>query len=88
MTYLDQFLETLKTELPEICTDRDLIEHLPDIFKNHCALTRMRSRGQTPPYFSIAPNIYYLKDDILAWLRSRYQSNEQLKREKELCSQK
>ena len=65
MTHLDKFLDILKIELPDICSDKDLVEHLPDIFKNPCTLTRMRSRGQTPAYFSIDPNIYYLKEDVI-----------------------
>jgi len=73
MTHLDQFLDALKTRLPAICTDKDLVEHLPNIFKNPATATRMRARGQTPAYFSIAPNIYYLREDVIAWLRGRYQ---------------
>jgi hypothetical protein len=72
MSHLDQFLSTLSTELPNVCSDKDLVNRLPNIFKNHCTLTRMRSRGQTPAYFSIEPNIYYLKEDVISWLRSRY----------------
>lgn len=74
--YLNQFLEFLKSELPVICSDKDLVEHLPNIFKNPCALTRMRSRKQAPPHFSIHPHIYYLRDDVISWLRERYQSEE------------
>lgn len=72
MSYLDQFLSTLSEELPDVCSDKHLVNHLPDIFKNPCTLTRMRSRDQTPPYFFIAPNFYYLKEDVIHWLRSRY----------------
>lgn len=72
MSHLDQFLSSLSAGLPDICSDKDLVNHLPNIFKNHCTLTRMRSRGQTPAYFSISPNIYYLKEDVISWLRSRY----------------
>jgi len=85
--HLDQFLEDLKTELPDICADKDLVDALPHIFKNPCTLTRMRARGQTPAYFSIDPNIYYLRADVLTWLRSRYQSSEEL-RKGELCTLK
>jgi len=74
MTHLNQFLEVLKEELPEICSDKNLVEHLPDIFKNPGTLHRMRARGQAPAHFSIEPNIYYLRDDVVCWLRSRYQS--------------
>lgn len=76
MTHLNQFLEALKAELPEICADKDLVEHLPNIFKNPGTLTRMRQRGQVPSYFSISPNVYYLRDDVICWLRERYQNKE------------
>ena len=73
MTHLAYFLETLKTELPEVCADKDLIDRLPNIFKSLSSIHRMRARGQVPPHFIIDPYIYYLKEDVLAWLRSRYQ---------------
>ena len=65
MTHLDKFLDILKIELPDICSNKDLVEHLQNILKKPCTLTRMRSRGQTPAYFSIDPNIYYLKEDVI-----------------------
>lgn len=71
--HLNQFLENLKVKLPEVCSDRDLVEHLPDIFKNQCSLSRMRTRGQTPPYFLVPPHVHYLREDIICWLRDRYQ---------------
>jgi len=74
VSHLNQFLTVLEVELPEICSDRDLVEHLPNIFKSLSTVHRMRYRGQTPPYFSIEPNIYYLKGDVIAWLKSRYNS--------------
>lgn len=73
MTNLNQFLEAIKAGLPEICADKDLVEHLPDIFRNPCNLTRMRARGQTPPYFHVPPHVHYLRDDVICWLRERYQ---------------
>jgi hypothetical protein len=76
MSYLNQFLEVLKAELPAICADKDLVEHLPNIFKSLSTVHRMRYRGQVPAYFSIEPNIYYLRDDVICWLRERYQSKE------------
>ena len=72
--HLNHFLEILQTELPEICADKDLVEHLPNIFKSLPTIHRMRQRGQVPAYFSISPNYYYLKNDVLAWLRERYKN--------------
>ena len=76
MSPLEQFLSELEELLPEICTDKDLIDLLPDIFKNPSALHRMRARGQTPEYFFIAPYFYYLRGNIISWLRSRHQCND------------
>jgi hypothetical protein len=73
MTYLDRFLGCLEKELPEICTDKILVERLPDIFRSLSSIHRMRTRRQTPAYFFIEPNYFYLKSDVLNWLRERYQ---------------
>lgn len=84
MSHIENFLEALDAELPDICADKDLVEHLPNIFKSLSTVHRMRYRGQVPPYFSIEPNIYYLREDVICWLRSRYQGNEEsLSQEKE-----
>ena len=71
--HLNQFLESLKSKLPPICADKDLIEHLPNIFRNASNICRMRARGQTPPYFLIDPHVHYLRDDVIHWIRGRYQ---------------
>ncbi len=73
ITHLNNFLEAIEAKLPEVCSDKHLIEHLPDIFKSSCNLCRMRARGQTPPYFHVSPHIHYLRGDVICWLRSRYQ---------------
>lgn len=83
---LDKFLDVLNTELPPICADKDLVKHLPNIFKNTGTLTRMRARGETPSHFYIAPNIYYLRDDVISWLRDRYQTKEKTPKPKQKTS--
>lgn len=70
--HLNKFLDVLKNELPEICADKDLVEYLPNFFKNPTAITRLRSQGRCPPYFHVPPHIVYLRDDILGWLREIY----------------
>lgn len=70
--HLDEFLEELKVSLPEVCADKNLVERLPNIFKNPGTLHRMRARGQAPAHFFIYPNVYYLRDDVLDWIRTRY----------------
>lgn len=72
MKNLDLFIDSLKSKLPEICTDKDLVKCLPDIFRNQCNLTRMRARKQTPPYIHVPPHFHYLKNDVLCWLREKY----------------
>jgi len=76
MSHLEKFLEVLNAELPDICADKDLVEHLPNIFKSLSTVHRMRYRGQVPPHFSIEPNIYYLREDVVDWLRSQYKVDE------------
>lgn len=73
MTNLDQFLDDLSDSLPEICVDKDLVTRLPDIFRNPPNLNRMRSRKQAPKHFYIHPHYYYLKADVISWLREKYQ---------------
>jgi hypothetical protein len=72
MTHLDHFLDRLQTSLPEICRDADLVTYIPDIFRNACNLTRMRARKQSPKYFYIDPHYYYLKADVIDWLKNSY----------------
>lgn len=78
MSYVDQFLSMLSADLPDICTDRDLIATLPSVFKTHSTLTRMRAKGEAPSHFSFPPYHYYLKVEILCWLKSRYRTTGEL----------
>ena len=72
MPNFESFLLNLSDNLPDICADKDLIKSLPQIFKSHCTISRMRERGMTPAYFYIKPQYYYLKDDVISWFKSRY----------------
>jgi hypothetical protein len=36
----------------------------------------MRARGQSPAFFHVQPHIHYLREDVICWLRERYQSKE------------
>lgn len=75
---LDNFLEKLNSEIPDILCDKDLIKALPQIFKSPSSLTRMRASGQAPAHFSINKTcIRYLKNDVLSWLRLRYNSQQE-----------
>lgn len=70
--HINKFLDVLESKLPEICSDRDLVLHLPNFFKSACTITRLRSQGRCPPHFYVQPHIYYLRDDVLCWLREQY----------------
>jgi|GEM_PF-1837148 len=83
-SHIEQFLKVLETELPPICADKDLIEVLPDIFRNVSNLTRMRARGQTPPYFHVQPHIHYLRNDVIDWLKNSYSITKSVKLEEYL----
>ncbi len=72
MHNIEKFLEELKTKLPDVCADRDLVQQLPTLFKSHCTLTRLRAQGKAPPHFTIPPNVYYLRADVIAWLETHY----------------
>lgn len=52
--------------------DKDLIDSLPEIFRSHATLTRMRKLQQAPGHFYVKPNVYYLKKDVMEWLKKRY----------------
>jgi hypothetical protein len=69
---LKRFLDGLKTALPEVCTDADLIAHLPNFFKSPATMNRLRNQGKSPKFFSVFPHIYYLRDDVLDWLIDKY----------------
>lgn len=73
---LNQFLNALRNVLPEICADKDLVLHMPNIFKSLPTIHRRRLKGQIPPYFFIDPYYYYLREDVMSWLRSKYQQEE------------
>lgn len=72
MTHLQKFLESLTHVLPEICADKDLFLHLPNIFKSLPTIHRMRGKKQVPSHFYVAPNFYYLRDDVISWLLDQY----------------
>lgn len=73
---LDKFLKNIDEILPMICTDRDLIEKIPTIFKTPVYLCRLRKRKEAPAYFRITKGrVAYLKADVIAWLKQSY--NEQ-----------
>lgn len=73
---LDKFLKSVDEALPPICTDRDLVEKIPTIFKNPVYLCRLRKRNDAPAFFRITKGrVTYLKADVIAWIKKSY--NEQ-----------
>lgn len=75
MRNLDEFIEGFK-KLPRLLSDRDLIYFFPEFFKAPSALTRLRAKGKTPPYFIVDTRILYLKKDVISWVKSIYQNKE------------
>lgn len=69
------------TQNTENCTENVIENHneisaiTNKIFRNPSALSRMRTRGESPPHFAIRPNYYYLRDDIVKWLQDKYQGS-------------
>lgn len=72
MLILSDFISALNDKLPDICTERDLIQTIPLVFKSHATLTRMRERNLAPPHFYIEPNYYYLKGEVISWIKSKH----------------
>lgn len=73
---LNKFLKNIEETLPSICTDKDLIDRIPSLFKNNVYLFRLRQKKEAPPHFQ-TPNkrVTYLREDVIDWLRKSY--NEQ-----------
>ena len=74
MSYLDK----LSSDLPEVCSETDLVKYFPDIFKSTRMVHRMRHRGETPTHFFLKSNRYFLKSEIISWLKSRDDSQQHL----------
>lgn len=72
---LDKFLKHINEVLPPVCTDRDLVEKIPTIFKNPVSLFRLRQKKEAPAHFYL-PNsrVVYLKEDIIEWIKGHYSS--------------
>ena len=71
---LNKFLYSVRDKLPEICSDKDLVKNLPDIFGSAPTIHRMRKKGQIPNHFVIEPFFYYLREDVISWIRSMYKN--------------
>ncbi len=71
---LEEFLSEIERRLPQICNEKDLLEHLPKIFTSRTTLDRMIKKGEVPPMLSINNHIYFLASDVVEWLRNhRYE---------------
>lgn len=73
---LDKFLRNIDEILPSICTNKDLIDKIPIIFKNPVSLFRLRQKKEAPPHFQM-PNgrVVYLKEDVIAWIKDHYSNS-------------
>jgi hypothetical protein len=72
MTLLVDFIDNLNQRLPDVCTDKDLIQTIPSVFKSASTLNRMREKNIAPPHFFIKPNYYYLKGEVVSWIKSKH----------------
>jgi len=80
---LDLFLDNLRERLPEICTDKDLVAHVPNIFRSLPTIHRRRKKMLVPTFFFIDPFFYYLREDVISWIRSKYEGKEAFPSKKE-----
>jgi hypothetical protein len=71
---LENFIQLLQEQLPEVCTSNDLLKF--QIFQSQSELSQARSKGLTPNFFKY-PNgrVKYLKSDVLAWIKGLYREN-------------
>ena len=70
---IDRYIQELETKLPSVCTDKDL---LAANLASRPTLSRMRKASLGPAYFRIyRKKIAYLREDVLAWVRSIYFDN-------------
>ena len=69
---LNKFLEKVAKALPEICADLDLVEIVPTIFRSPANMSRLRLQNQSPRYFSIRKRFFYLREDVVEWLKNQY----------------
>lgn len=68
---VDDFVSNIAAKLPDRVRDKHLIE--AGLFPSNSAISKARDRGATPPYFRVtSKQLFYLKSDVLAWLRGRY----------------
>lgn len=68
---IENFLQTLEEQLPDICSSNDLIKFR--LYLTESGLSRARAKGLSPKFIKF-PNrrVIYLKSDILAWVRGIY----------------
>ncbi len=52
------------------------LEEIRSKLPDACTITRLRAQGHCPPFFSIKPNFYYLRSDVISWLQERYKNQE------------
>lgn len=69
MGICENFIQKIATELPEKCTDRDLVRH--GIYNSPQSAKYARSVGTSPPYFKFGSRVVYPKEGVVQWLRDQ-----------------
>ena len=69
---LKKYIKNLLEKLPDVCADRDLMEHVPNIFKSLSTIHRMRRRNEIPNHFQVGKFFFYYKEDVTDWIISKY----------------
>lgn len=78
-----KFIQRIYEILPDICTDKELVEKLPKIFKSAVALCRLRKNKLGPAYIQVGKwdRIIYLKEDVIEWIKGCYKQSIEIEEE-------
>lgn len=75
MSNSKDFLNQIRSNLPELASTRDLIN--VGIFSSIAHATHCRKRGDSPVFITLSKKrIMYPKDEVIAWLQKRTTSGE------------
>lgn len=68
--YIEEFINQLESELPEMCTTDDLVENR--LFTSPVTAYIARENGKGPEFVALSrKNIIYPKKAVINWVRER-----------------